>query len=65
MGLRLNEGISLSAITAKTGADCLIHQKKADMLKDQGLILISEDRIALTEQGFPLLDAILAEIVAA
>jgi putative oxygen-independent coproporphyrinogen III oxidase len=65
MGLRLNEGIALSAITKKTGLTGFIDLQKTESLINQGFLSRTEDQISLTEQGFPLLNTILAEIVTA
>jgi putative oxygen-independent coproporphyrinogen III oxidase len=63
MGLRLTNGVNLARIQTATGIDTVIDDRKVVTLQNQGLILRSSDSIALTEAGFPLLDAILAEIV--
>jgi oxygen-independent coproporphyrinogen-3 oxidase len=67
MGLRLDEGVDLARIAAMTGlpAERLIDPDAARRLGEQGLIFRSGERLKVTEAGMLLLDAILAEIVAA
>ena len=66
MGLRLTEGVELSRIAAATGLAQaqLIDAKATEKLTSLGLVETKGDRITVTEQGMPLLDAILAELVA-
>ena len=63
MGLRLTEGVDLARIAVATGLDQLIDADAERRLAALGLIRRSRDRLALTERGAPLLDAILAELV--
>lgn len=56
MGLRLTEGV------ATTGIAPLLDTAAIDRLVAQGLLTQADDRIALTEAGAPLLDAVLREI---
>jgi oxygen-independent coproporphyrinogen-3 oxidase len=67
MGLRLAEGIDVADIAERTGvaAEDLLHWPKVENLQGHGLLTHENTRIALTEAGMLLLDAILAEIVAA
>ncbi len=66
MGLRLAEGVDLARIAAQSGiaSTRLIDAKAVDRLADLGLVERSGMHITITEQGMPLLDAILAELVA-
>ena len=65
MGLRLAEGIDLAALAARfsTEPDALIDARRADFYADLGFVTRHADRIAITPQGMPLLDALLAELV--
>ena len=56
MGLRLTEGVATAAITP------MLDQAAIDRLAGHGLLTRTPGRIALTEAGAPLLDAILREI---
>jgi putative oxygen-independent coproporphyrinogen III oxidase len=66
MGLRLAEGINLTHIARKTGisADMLLDPHAVGRIAGLGLIRRDGDLVTVTAQGMPLLDAILAEIVA-
>lgn len=66
MGLRLGEGIDLDRIAVQSGvsASRLVDDTAADRLTTLGLIEREGQRVTVTERGMPLLDAILAEIVA-
>ena len=63
MGLRLTEGVDLARIARRTGLTGLIDPTAEHRLAEHGLIRRKGDRLALTEAGAPLLDAILAELV--
>ncbi|MBL0925596.1 MAG: coproporphyrinogen III oxidase [Sphingomonadaceae bacterium] len=65
MGLRLAEGISLLRLSCKTGiaADALLDPVAVERMANLGLINNEGDRVTITPQGMPLLDAILPEIV--
>ena len=67
MGLRLNEGVDLTALSARFGLpqDRLIHADKARFYDDLGLIDRTDHRLTVTPQGMPLLDGLLGELVAA
>ena len=67
MGLRLVEGIDLAALAARFGAeaDALIDTKRAEFYAGLGFVSREGDRLTVTPQGMPLLDALLAELVAA
>ena len=66
MGLRLTEGVRLDVMASRFGfsEDALIDAQAVDRLAGHGLLLHEESHLALTEAGRPLLDAILAEVVA-
>ncbi len=65
MGLRLREGVDLARIAGlgETDIDSLIDRTAADRLAGQGLLVRAADRLAVTDAGMLLLDAILPEIV--
>ncbi|TZG28679.1 radical SAM family heme chaperone HemW [Sphingomonas montanisoli] len=67
MGLRLNAGIDLAAIAARTGQpiDRLVNGAAVDKLSGHGLVARDGTALRVTEAGMLLLDAILAEIVTA
>jgi putative oxygen-independent coproporphyrinogen III oxidase len=67
MGLRLGEGIDLAHIAARTAQPRghLVDQAAVLRLVKLGLMEETGDRLTVTEAGMPLLDRILAEIVAA
>ena len=56
MGLRLTEGVATDRIAPMLDAVAI------ERLAAQGLLVRAPDRIALTEAGAPLLDAVLREI---
>ncbi|MDM7956742.1 radical SAM family heme chaperone HemW [Blastomonas sp.] len=66
MGLRLAEGIDLERIAQLSGVPqpSLIDEAATDRLVALGLVERSGQHITVTPQGMPLLDAILAEVVA-
>lgn len=65
MGLRLAEGIDLSALARRFGfgRDALIEPPQLARYRDLGMIWTEGDRIGVTAKGFPLLDGLLAELV--
>ena len=65
MGLRLAEGISLSRLSDRTGiaSDDLLDIHAVDKIAQLGFIRCDGDRVTVTPQGMPLLDAILPQIV--
>lgn len=66
MGLRLTEGVDLTRIAALSGvaeAD-LIDRAATEKLAALGLVHMTGAHLSVTEQGMPLLDALLAELVA-
>lgn len=66
MGLRLGEGVDLARIAERCGVDqpVLIDLRQADMLVSHGLIRRDGRQLTVTPSGMPLLDRILAELVA-
>lgn len=65
MGLRLAEGIDLGELSHRfsfTTSD-LINQSKLQFYAAQGLTWSSGDKIGVTEEGMPVLDALLGELV--
>ncbi len=56
MGLRLTEGVDAAPLAP------ILDQPRVDRLAAQGLLVRTGSRIALTEAGAPLLDAVLREI---
>ena len=67
MGLRLGEGIDLAAIGGRfdvTTSD-LIDAGRMALYRDLGLVWSREEKIGVTPQGMPLLDALLGELVQA
>lgn len=66
MGLRLGEGVDLDRVASRSGIarGRLIDEKAADRLVKLGLVERAQARMTVTPQGMPLLDAVLAELVA-
>jgi oxygen-independent coproporphyrinogen-3 oxidase len=63
MGLRLAEGIDLDRFAALAGAP--LAQRQIDDLVAHGLVETTpEGRLRVTAAGFPLLDAIVADLAA-
>jgi len=67
MGLRLGEGVDLARLAARLDLpqDTLIDAEKARFYRDLGLVTRHGDRLIVTAQGMPLLDALLGELVPA
>ena len=67
MGLRLDEGIDLAAIGGRfdVTTSSLIDVSKMALYRDLGLVWSKEEKIGVTPQGMPLLDALLGELVQA
>jgi putative oxygen-independent coproporphyrinogen III oxidase len=65
MGLRLAEGVDLAALAARFGLSEaeLCDPAKLDFYGRQGLAWRNGDRVGVTPQGMPLLDALLGELV--
>ena len=64
MGLRLGEGVNIAEITAKTGFASPVDEKATQHLEELGLLSLTGGQLCVTERGVPLLDAILAKIIA-
>lgn len=66
MGLRLAEGVNLTALEKKTNlvTDQIIDLHQVEKLTALGLLEPSADRLMVTARGMPLLDAILPKIIA-
>ena len=64
LGLRLSEGISLSEYKRRFGKDFLFgKEEKINAYINTGYIIKTQDRIALTEKGFYVSNAILTELL--
>jgi putative oxygen-independent coproporphyrinogen III oxidase len=63
MGLRLAQGVDLQRIAARTGVPDLIDEAAAQRLQRLGLVTRDGPRLAVSEPGMLLLNAILAELV--
>lgn len=66
MGLRLTEGVDLNALSRKTGLALsqMIDTARVQKMAALGLCVLDADRLTVTSKGLPLLDAILAELIA-
>jgi len=66
MGLRLREGIDLARIAelGERPIDMLVDLPRIARLADQGLVALDGTRLRATDVGMPVLNAILAEVVA-
>src|SRR5471032_1063248 len=63
MGLRLAEGIEPERFTALAGRD--LDPKRISFLRDGGAVETTQDgRLRVTQSGFPLLDAVVADLAA-
>lgn len=67
MGLRLTEGIDIAAMAKRFGlsGQALCDPNKLAFYRKQGLAWCEGNRIGVTEEGMPLLDALLGELVPA
>jgi oxygen-independent coproporphyrinogen-3 oxidase len=67
MGLRLREGVELSALAKRFGLSStdLIEQDRLAFLESLGLVWRDRDRLGVTARGMPVLDALLGELVPA
>ncbi len=65
MGLRLAEGVDLAALARRFDAApaVLVDEAKLTLYRDLGLVWVEQERIGVTPQGMPLLDALLGEVV--
>ena len=66
MGLRLREGVDMSALSDRFSIDSgdLIDWMAVDKLEALGFVHRADRHVSVTSKGFPLLDAILPQIVA-
>ncbi|WP_454599354.1 radical SAM family heme chaperone HemW [Qipengyuania sp. SM2507] len=66
MGLRLGEGVDCAELSARFGFSRaeLIDEGKLALHRDLGLVATQDSRIVVTDAGMPLLDALLADLVA-
>ena len=63
MGLRLVEGIDLARYTVLSGRD--LDPQRLSFLRDGGAVEVTDDgRLRVTPSGFPLLDAVVADLAA-
>ncbi|GEO13875.1 coproporphyrinogen III oxidase [Microvirga aerophila] len=62
MGLRLKEGIDPGRYTAFTGRT--LNERRVRNLEDSGMIRRTGSRLAVTREGFPVLNAVIAELAA-
>lgn len=67
MGLRLGEGVDLAALAARFGVSqyALCDPAKATFYANQGFVRRQGNRLAVTDAGMPLLDALLGELIPA
>ena len=63
MGLRLREGIDPQRYRALAGRS--LDPARIDLLREEGAIVVDSDgRVRVTQQGFPVLDAVVADLAA-
>jgi len=63
MGLRLAEGIEPSNYAALAGRD--LDPGRIALLREEGAITVEADgRLRVTQSGFPVLDAVVADLAA-
>jgi HemN C-terminal region. len=63
MGLRLAEGINLDRYNALSGRT--LDPKRISILREEGAVETTADgRLRVTQSGFPLLDAVVADLAA-
>ena len=65
VGLRLAEGVDIAALSRRFGMPraALLDEDRIELYAALGLLRFDDDRLALTDAGMPLLDAILGEVV--
>ena len=65
MGLRLDEGVDLAALSSRLGVPLsdLCEWDRLDFLARQGLVWRKDDRIGVTQAGMGVLDGVLGEVV--
>lgn len=64
MGLRLREGVDLARVARMSGVAGLVDRRAVEMLERHGLVQTEGDRLIVTDAGMPVLDGVLAEVVA-
>lgn len=66
MGLRLKEGVDLKSFEDRFGitSDKLVNSAKLEFYENLGLLKCDQSHVTVTAKGQPLLDALLAELVA-
>jgi coproporphyrinogen III oxidase-like Fe-S oxidoreductase len=62
MGLRLKEGVDPRRFEAFTGRT--LNPRRLRNLEEEGLIQVNGTRLAVTPKGFPVLNAVIAELAA-
>ena len=62
-GLRLNTGISLAALEARTGASMERLLNDVQVHRQQGLVEVNGDMIRASDQGFRFIDSILEDLL--
>jgi oxygen-independent coproporphyrinogen-3 oxidase len=63
MGLRLAEGIDPTRYAALSGR--ALDPRRIAVLREQGAITVDDNgRLRVTQSGFPLLDAVVADLAA-
>jgi oxygen-independent coproporphyrinogen-3 oxidase len=65
MGLRIAEGVDLPRIDALAGGAAPIEPRALARLREQGLVMLDDERLRVTDAGMPVLEAILRELVIA
>jgi putative oxygen-independent coproporphyrinogen III oxidase len=65
MGLRIAEGVNLPRIDALAGGAAPIESRALARLREQGLVMLDDERLRVTDAGMPVLEAILRELVIA
>jgi oxygen-independent coproporphyrinogen-3 oxidase len=63
MGLRLAQGIDLSALRHRFGIDDLVDAERVAFYRDLGFLRLEGSRLTVSDAGMPLLDALLGELV--
>ena len=64
MGMRLKDGVDLERIAQRAGAiEEWFDQSRAAILEDEGLVRFEEGRLSLTDDGKPVLNAVLNAIL--
>jgi oxygen-independent coproporphyrinogen-3 oxidase len=65
MGLRIAEGVDLPRIDTLAGGTAPIESRALARLREQGLVVLDDERLRVTDAGMPVLEAILRELVIA